>query len=41
MLKRLKDPPLRARREKDIIEGLPGWYNHYTAVGTATGAEYR
>jgi N-acyl-D-aspartate/D-glutamate deacylase len=33
MLKRLQDPALRARLEKDITEGIPGWYNHYTAVG--------
>jgi N-acyl-D-aspartate/D-glutamate deacylase len=33
MLARLKDPRLRARMKKDIREGIPGWYNHYTAVG--------
>jgi N-acyl-D-aspartate/D-glutamate deacylase len=33
MLARLKDAKLRARLKKDITEGLPGWYNHYTAVG--------
>ena len=33
MLQRLKDPRLRARMKKDIREGIPGWYNHYTAVG--------
>jgi N-acyl-D-aspartate/D-glutamate deacylase len=33
MLERLKDPQQRARLKKDIREGLPGWYNHYTAVG--------
>jgi N-acyl-D-aspartate/D-glutamate deacylase len=33
MLARLKDPGQRARMKKDIHEGLPGWYNHYTAVG--------
>jgi N-acyl-D-aspartate/D-glutamate deacylase len=33
MLKRLADPSLRARLEHDITEGIPGWYNHYTAVG--------
>jgi N-acyl-D-aspartate/D-glutamate deacylase len=33
MLERLKDPQQRARLKKDIQEGLPGWYNHYTAVG--------
>jgi N-acyl-D-amino-acid deacylase len=34
MLKRLRDPSLRARLEKDISNGIPGWYNHYTAVGS-------
>src|SRR5262249_10849103 len=33
MLARLKDPKDRARMKKDIKEGIPGWYNHYTAVG--------
>src|SRR5205823_1762331 len=33
LLERLKDPGQRARLKKDIREGLPGWYNHYTAVG--------
>jgi len=33
MLERLKDPTQRARLRKDIKEGIPGWYNHYTAVG--------
>jgi N-acyl-D-aspartate/D-glutamate deacylase len=33
MLERLKDPEQRARLKKDIREGIPGWYNHYTAVG--------
>jgi N-acyl-D-aspartate/D-glutamate deacylase len=30
---RLKDPEQRQRMKKDILEGLPGWYNHFTAVG--------
>ena len=34
MLKRLADPSLRARLERDITQGVPGWYNHYTAVGS-------
>ncbi|HZO55879.1 MAG TPA: D-aminoacylase [Bryobacteraceae bacterium] len=34
MLERLKDSSLRARLEKDITQGIPGWYNHYTAVGS-------
>jgi N-acyl-D-aspartate/D-glutamate deacylase len=33
MLKRLKDPKGRARIKKDVKDGIPGWYNHYTAVG--------
>ena len=33
MLERLRAPAERARMKKDIQEGLPGWYNHYTAVG--------
>ncbi|MBN9119826.1 MAG: D-aminoacylase [Planctomycetes bacterium] len=33
MLERLKDPKDRERLKKDIREGVPGWYNHYTAVG--------
>jgi N-acyl-D-aspartate/D-glutamate deacylase len=32
-LERLKDPEQRARMKKDITGGIPGWYNHYTAVG--------
>lgn len=33
MLERLKNPNDRARMKKDIRDGIPGWYNHYTAVG--------
>ncbi len=33
MLARLKDPEQRPKLKKDIREGIPGWYNHYTAVG--------
>jgi N-acyl-D-amino-acid deacylase len=33
LLERLKDPATRARMKKDITDGIPGWYNHYTAVG--------
>jgi N-acyl-D-aspartate/D-glutamate deacylase len=33
MLDRLKDRGERAKMKKDIRDGLPGWYNHYTAVG--------
>jgi N-acyl-D-amino-acid deacylase len=33
MLERLRDPAQRDRLKKDIKDGVPGWYNHYTAVG--------
>src|SRR5439155_26421490 len=33
MLDRLKDAQQRSRLKKDIRDGIPGWYNHYTAVG--------
>jgi N-acyl-D-aspartate/D-glutamate deacylase len=33
MLERLQDAKLRPRLKKDIREGIPGWYNHFTAVG--------
>ncbi len=33
MLERLANPELRKHLKKEIREGLPGWYNHYTAVG--------
>ncbi|HEX7446612.1 MAG TPA: D-aminoacylase [Pirellulales bacterium] len=33
MLARLKNPDDRQRIKHDIREGVPGWYNHYTAVG--------
>ena len=33
MLERLKDASMRSRLKKDIKGGVPGWYNHYTAVG--------
>ncbi len=33
MLARLKDPTARERLKRDIRTGLPGWYNHYLAVG--------
>jgi N-acyl-D-aspartate/D-glutamate deacylase len=33
MLQRLKDADQRAKMKKEIREGLPGWYNHYTAIG--------
>jgi N-acyl-D-aspartate/D-glutamate deacylase len=33
MLDRLRDAGQRKRLKKEIREGLPNWYNHYTAVG--------
>src|SRR5262249_22761733 len=33
LIARLKDPSARERLKHEIRTGLPGWYNHYTAVG--------
>ncbi|MGH7137995.1 MAG: N-acyl-D-amino-acid deacylase family protein, partial [Pirellulales bacterium] len=33
LLARLNNPSDRERLKKEIREGLPGWYNHFTAVG--------
>jgi N-acyl-D-aspartate/D-glutamate deacylase len=33
LMARLKDPAERTRMKKDIQAGIPGWYDHYTAVG--------
>ncbi|MBN9519918.1 D-aminoacylase [bacterium] len=33
MLDRLRDPAARARMKTEIRGGIPGWYNHFTAVG--------
>ena len=33
MLDRLRDPETRRRMKRDIRQGLPGWYNHFTAIG--------
>jgi N-acyl-D-amino-acid deacylase len=33
LLARLKDPAQREKMKRDIRSGLPGWYNHYLAVG--------
>jgi N-acyl-D-amino-acid deacylase len=33
MLARLRDPEARRRMRAEILEGLPGWYNHYLATG--------
>lgn len=39
MIARLKDPALRPRLEREILNGIPGsnWYNHYTATGSWEG----
>jgi N-acyl-D-amino-acid deacylase len=37
MLARLRDPATRARLDREITQGLPGWYNHYTAIGSWEG----
>jgi N-acyl-D-aspartate/D-glutamate deacylase len=33
MLERLRDTEMRARMRRDILNGLPNWYNHYLATG--------
>ncbi len=33
LIARLRDRAVRERLKRDIRGGLPGWYNHYTAVG--------
>ncbi len=35
LIERLKDPALRPRLEREILNGIPDsdWYNHYTATG--------
>src|SRR6266567_4118699 len=33
LVARLKDPARRTQLKHDIRNGVPGWYNHYTAVG--------
>jgi N-acyl-D-aspartate/D-glutamate deacylase len=33
LLARLRDRAARDRLREDIKKGVPGWYNHYTAVG--------
>lgn len=39
MIKRLKDASLKPRLEKEILNGIPGWYNHYTATGDWEGMQ--
>jgi N-acyl-D-aspartate/D-glutamate deacylase len=33
LLERLKNPADRARMHREVLSGLPDWYNHYLAVG--------
>lgn len=33
MLERLRDPAMRARMKREILGGIDGWYNHYSATG--------
>jgi N-acyl-D-amino-acid deacylase len=33
LLERLKDPSARKRMREEVMNGLPGWYNHYLATG--------
>jgi N-acyl-D-amino-acid deacylase len=37
LIARLKELSLRDRLKREIRSGLPGWYNHYTAVGGEWG----
>jgi N-acyl-D-aspartate/D-glutamate deacylase len=37
MLSRLRDPASRRRMRREVLNGLPGWYNHYLATGDGWG----
>ena len=37
MLERLADPAARARMRREVLNGLPNWYNHYLATGEGWG----
>jgi N-acyl-D-aspartate/D-glutamate deacylase len=37
MLERLRDPAARRRMREEVMNGLPGWYNHYLATGDGWG----
>ena len=37
LMERLRDPGARQRMRKEILEGLPNWYNHYLATGDGWG----
>jgi N-acyl-D-amino-acid deacylase len=32
MVERMNDPALRTRMERDILKGVPGWFDHYIAM---------
>ena len=37
LLERLRDPGARRRMRAEILNGIPGWYNHYLATGEGWG----
>jgi N-acyl-D-amino-acid deacylase len=37
LLERLRDPGARRRLHKEILSGIPNWYNHYLATGDGWG----
>ncbi len=37
MIERLEDPAMRKRMREEVMNGLPGWYNHYLATGDGWG----
>ena len=37
LVERLRDPGARRRMRTEILNGLPGWYNHYLATGDGWG----
>lgn len=37
MLVRLADPAARTRMRREVLNGLPNWYNHYLATGDGWG----
>src|SRR5688572_11069381 len=37
MIERLRDPAMRKRMREEVMNGLPGWYNHYLATGDGWG----
>ncbi len=39
LVERIQDPANRQRLKREIVDGLPGWYNHYTASGGFPGMQ--